>query len=62
MLLILDAIQGYKTIFPSPLDLFRRAFYRRQLRKPALLLDVNFSPMVELVRDSRWNRWSLLTD
>ncbi|MFD1673958.1 glycoside hydrolase family 3 N-terminal domain-containing protein [Alicyclobacillus fodiniaquatilis] len=64
LLFMHDAIHGYKTIFPIPLALSctwdhnilekTAAYTASELR--AAGIHVNFSPMVDLVRDSRWGR------
>ncbi|AET61095.1 beta-glucosidase [Paenibacillus terrae HPL-003] len=64
LLFMHDAIHGYKTIFPIPLGLSCAwdegivqqvaADTASELR--AAGIHVNFSPMVDLVRDSRWGR------
>ncbi|MEH7305209.1 glycoside hydrolase family 3 N-terminal domain-containing protein [Neobacillus drentensis] len=64
LLFMHDAIHGYKTIFPIPLGLsctwdeniLREvaAYTASELRASGI--HVNFSPMVDLVRDSRWGR------
>ncbi|MFB5189462.1 glycoside hydrolase family 3 N-terminal domain-containing protein [Alicyclobacillus fastidiosus] len=64
LLFMHDAIHGYKTIFPIPLAL-SCTWDQRILEKVAehtaselraAGIHVNFSPMVDLVRDSRWGR------
>ena len=59
-----DAIHGYRTIFPIPLAL-ASTFNPKLLKKVGRLtgqemsaagIQVNFSPMVDLVRDARWGR------
>jgi beta-glucosidase len=64
LLFMHDAIHGYKTIFPIPLGL-SCTWDERILQKVAedtaselraTGIHVNFSPMVDLVRDSRWGR------
>jgi beta-glucosidase len=64
LLFMHDAIHGYKTIFPIPLGL-SCTWDERILQKVAEEtaselrasgIHVNFSPMVDLVRDSRWGR------
>ncbi|QHW32481.1 beta-glucosidase [Paenibacillus rhizovicinus] len=64
LLFMHDAIHGYKTIFPIPLGLSCTwdeevletvaAVTASELR--ATGIHVNFSPMVDLVRDPRWGR------
>ncbi|MFV0519571.1 MAG: glycoside hydrolase family 3 N-terminal domain-containing protein [Lachnospirales bacterium] len=64
LLFMHDAIHGYKTIFPIPLALSCSwdseiiknvaSYTAKELR--ATGIHVNFSPMVDLVRDSRWGR------
>lgn len=64
LLFMHDAIHGYKTIFPIPLGLSCTwdeailenvaATTASELR--ATGIHVNFSPMVDLVRDARWGR------
>ncbi|MFE6076630.1 glycoside hydrolase family 3 N-terminal domain-containing protein [Paenibacillus sp. NPDC057886] len=64
LLFMHDAIHGYRTIFPIPLGLSCTwdegivqqvaADTASELR--AAGIHVNFSPMVDLVRDSRWGR------
>jgi beta-glucosidase len=64
LLFMHDAIHGYKKIFPIPLGL-SCTWDERILQKVAEEtaselrasgIHVNFSPMVDLVRDSRWGR------
>lgn len=64
LLFMHDAIHGYKTIFPIPLAL-SCTWDERILEKAAEVtatelrasgIHVNFSPMVDLVRDARWGR------
>ncbi|WP_416729774.1 glycoside hydrolase family 3 N-terminal domain-containing protein [Fictibacillus sp. JL2B1089] len=64
LLFMHDAIHGYKTIFPIPLAL-SCTWDERILEKVAAHtaselraagITVNFSPMVDLVRDARWGR------
>ncbi len=59
-----DAIHGYRTIFPIPLAL-ASSFDREAARKVGELtatelraggIQVDFSPMTDLVRDARWGR------
>ncbi|QHT63549.1 beta-glucosidase [Paenibacillus lycopersici] len=64
LLFMHDAIHGYKTIFPIPLGLScswdenvletAAAVTASELRASGI--HVNFSPMVDLVRDARWGR------
>jgi beta-glucosidase len=64
LLFMHDAIHGYRTIFPIPLGLSCSwdseivkkvaAYTATELR--AAGIQVNFSPMTDLVRDSRWGR------
>ena len=59
-----DAIHGYETIYPIPLalscswdfDLVKEvsAYIAKELRVSGI--QVNFSPMTDLVRDARWGR------
>jgi beta-glucosidase len=64
LLFMHDAIHGYKTIFPIPLGLsctwderiVQRAAEQTASELRASGIHVNFSPMVDLVRDSRWGR------
>ena len=64
LLFMHDAIHGYKTIYPIPLGL-SCSWDEEILRKVADYtacelrstgIHVNFSPMADLVRDSRWGR------
>ncbi|WP_438348527.1 glycoside hydrolase family 3 N-terminal domain-containing protein [Paenibacillus sp. FA6] len=64
LLFMHDAIHGYKTIFPIPLGL-SCTWDERIVQKVAedtaselraSGIHVNFSPMVDLVRDARWGR------
>nr|WP_245392057.1 glycoside hydrolase family 3 N-terminal domain-containing protein [Lactococcus protaetiae] len=64
-----DAIHGYRTIFPIPLGL-ASSFDRDLLRDVGRLtaqelrasgIQVDFSPMTDVVRDSRWGvSWRVL--
>lgn len=64
LLFMHDAIHGYKTIFPIPLALsctwderiLQRAAEITATELRAAGIHVNFSPMVDLVRDARWGR------
>ena len=64
LLFMPDAIHGYKTIFPIPLGLsctwderiLREVAERSASELRAAGIHVNFSPMVDLVRDARWGR------
>ncbi|WP_374019140.1 glycoside hydrolase family 3 N-terminal domain-containing protein [Paenibacillus thiaminolyticus] len=64
LLFMHDAIHGYKTIFPIPLGLsctwnegiLQKAAEHTASELRATGIHVNFSPMVDLVRDSRWGR------
>ena len=66
MLFMHDAIHGYKTIFPIPLALscswdekiLENVAVRTASELRAAGIHVNFSPMVDLVRDSRWEEFS----
>ena len=59
-----DIINGYKTIFPSPLaqgcswniEVIRRIAEISRNESAFAGVNVNFSPMVDLVRDARWGR------
>ena len=64
LLFMHDAIHGYKTIYPIPLGL-ACSWDTEVLRKVASYtanelratgIHVNFSPMADLIRDSRWGR------
>jgi beta-glucosidase len=64
LLFMADVINGYKTIFPTPLAL-GCTFHPELLGECARIaakeasvagLHVTFSPMVDLVRDARWGR------
>lgn len=64
LLFMADVINGYKTIFPTPLAL-GCTFHPELLRDCARIaakeasvagLHVTYSPMVDLVRDARWGR------
>ncbi|WP_405152400.1 glycoside hydrolase family 3 N-terminal domain-containing protein [Paenibacillus sp. FSL K6-0108] len=64
LLFMHDAIHGYKTIFPIPLGLsctwderiLQQVAEDTASELRATGIHVNFSPMVDLVRDSRWGR------
>jgi len=64
LLFMHDAIHGYKTIFPIPLGLsctwderiLQQVAEDTASELRAAGIHVNFSPMVDLVRDSRWGR------
>lgn len=64
LLFMHDAIHGYKTIYPIPLGLscsWDKEILRKVADYTAIELrlagiHVNFSPMADLVRDSRWGR------
>ncbi|MBB6734618.1 glycoside hydrolase family 3 N-terminal domain-containing protein [Cohnella zeiphila] len=64
LLFMHDAIHGYRTIFPIPLGLscswderiLRRVAEETASELRAAGIHVNFSPMVDLVRDARWGR------
>ena len=64
LLFMHDAIHGYKTIYPIPLglscswdkDILRKVADYTALELRAAGIHVNFSPMADLVRDSRWGR------
>lgn len=64
LLFMHDAIHGYKTIFPIPLGLsctwdegiVQKVAEDTASELRAAGIHVNFSPMVDLVRDSRWGR------
>ncbi|MFD0695919.1 glycoside hydrolase family 3 N-terminal domain-containing protein [Paenibacillus sp. GCM10027628] len=64
LLFMHDAIHGYKTIFPIPLGLsctwdehiLQKVAEETASELRASGIHVNFSPMVDLVRDSRWGR------
>lgn len=59
-----DVIHGYQTVFPIPLlqgcswnpELVAKCAYISALESGYAGIQVNFSPMVDLVRDSRWGR------
>ncbi|EUJ26818.1 beta-glucosidase [Listeria grayi FSL F6-1183] len=64
LLFMADVIHGYKTVFPIPLAL-GASFDREAAEEMAAVsakeatadgLHVNFSPMLDLVRDPRWGR------
>lgn len=64
LLFMHDAIHGYRTIFPIPLGLsctwdesiVQKAAEDTASELRAAGIHVNFSPMADLVRDSRWGR------
>lgn len=64
LLFMHDAVHGYRTIFPIPLamassfdrDLLRMVGNRTARELRASGIQVDFSPMTDLVRDSRWGR------
>lgn len=64
LLFMHDAIHGYKTIYPIPLglscswdaEILRKVADYTALELRATGIHVNFSPMADLVRDSRWGR------
>jgi beta-glucosidase len=64
LLFMHDAIHGYKTIFPIPLalscswdeELVQTVAEHTASELRAAGINVNFSPMVDLVRDPRWGR------
>lgn len=64
LLFMHDAIHGYKTIFPIPLALsctwdegiLEKVAAQTASELRAAGITVNFSPMVDLVRDARWGR------
>lgn len=64
LLFMADIINGYKTIFPSPLaqgcswniEVIRRIAEISRNESAFVGVNVNFSPMVDLVRDARWGR------
>lgn len=64
LIFMFDVIHGYKTIFPIPLalgcswDMNAAKTMAQTAAKEAALsgIQVNFSPMVDLVRDPRWGR------
>ena len=64
LLFMADIINGYKTIFPSPLaqgcswniEVIRRIAEISRNESVFAGVNVNFSPMVDLVRDARWGR------
>lgn len=64
LLFMLDIINGYKTIFPIPLaqgcswspELLSAAAGAAAREAASSGLHVNFSPMVDVVRDARWGR------
>ena len=64
LLFMHDAIHGYRTVFPTPLGLssswdpevLRKVAYYTASELRSTGIHVNFSPMTDLVRDSRWGR------
>lgn len=60
----LDAVHGYRTIFPLPigqasswnLDLIERAAYWTGREARAVGIDQTFAPMLDMSRDPRWGR------
>lgn len=64
LLFMHDAIHGYRTIFPIPLamscswdsKIIKEAAAHTASELRAAGIHVNFSPMVDLVRDPRWGR------
>lgn len=64
LLFMHDAIHGYKTIYPIPLalscswdeQLLEKVANYTACELRAAGIHVNFSPMVDLVRDARWGR------
>ena len=64
LLFMHDAIHGYKTIYPIPLglscswdeEILRKVANYTALELRSTGIHVNFSPMADLVRDSRWGR------
>lgn len=64
LLFMADVIHGYRTIFPVPLalgctwdpDLVEQAMRVAAKEAAVAGVHVNFSPMVDLVRDPRWGR------
>ena len=64
LLFMADIINGYKTIFPSPLaqgcscniEVIMRIAEISRNESAFAGVNVNFSPMVDLVRDARWGR------
>ncbi len=64
LLLMLDVIHGYRTIYPIPLamacsfdmDLIKRCSQMAAKEAAVSGIHVNFSPMVDMVRDARWGR------
>ncbi|RLQ94020.1 glycoside hydrolase family 3 N-terminal domain-containing protein [Falsibacillus albus] len=64
LLFMHDAIHGYKTIFPIPLalscswdeEVVQKTAEEIASELRAAGIHVNFSPMVDLVRDARWGR------
>lgn len=64
LLFMADVIHGFRTIFPIPIglgstwnpELVERAMAAAAKEASAAGVHVNFSPMVDLVRDPRWGR------
>ena len=64
MLIMLDAIHGFRTIFPIPLamgasfdpDLMKECSHMAAKEASASGVHVTFTPMVDYVRDARWGR------
>ena len=64
MLVMLDAIHGFRTIFPIPLamgasfdpDLMEECSHMAAKEASASGVHVTFTPMVDYVRDARWGR------
>ena len=64
LLLMMDVIHGYRTIYPIPLamacsfdmDLIERCSAMASKEASLSGVHVNFSPMVDMVRDARWGR------
>jgi len=64
LLFMHDAIHGYKTIYPIPLglscswdeELLQKVADQTAVELRVAGIHVNFSPMTDLVRDSRWGR------
>ena len=64
MLIMMDVIHGYRTIFPIPLamgasfdpDLMERCSQMAAKEASASGVHVTFTPMVDYVRDARWGR------
>ncbi len=64
LLLMMDVIHGYRTIYPVPLamactfdmDVIERCSAMAAKEAALSGVHVNFSPMVDMVRDARWGR------